>query len=297
MDDAPAADDKSVPLFYLQTTDKTSGRTVCINLKCTPEVQAPAVEIDEAKLVSEICDPSPQIEQYKIPLVLGKIYWSEAKSVGSSEQQPGSERHYVTTVQMNDKFAYRKVVPSEIIRHYVISVVLTALEDKFNHPNAKKLYGQFLGHRLDLDQAAYEVRGHGGKSESASVKQSKELVENKVMLLGSQEDSRGAPSKAIDTTSPDADSLPPYDLYYRPKSQVLTVQLSADRLPERIEFNDDRLCVYGTKFTDGKKEPASKLMDVHLPLYIDLSAPVRYKYDDKLCLFRAVFRVLEEPAR
>lgn len=280
---------KSVPLFCLKTTDRSSGRKFYIDFRCTPEVLAPTVEIEETKLVSEICDPSPDIERFKIPLVLGKIYWSEAKSV----DQQSTERHYVTTVQMNDKFAYRKVVPSEIIRHYVISVAMSAIEDKFNHPHAKRLYGQFLGYRLELDQAAYEVLNP--EDNETKVKQSDELVENKVMFLESLGD-ESTQNMATDKNS-DTGPQQSYDLYYRPKSQILTIQLSTNRLPERIEFNDDRVCMFGVDLAGGAKDSATKLLDIHLPLYIDLSVPVKYKYDDKLCLFRAVFKAREEPAR
>lgn len=281
------AESSSVPLFYLKTTDKISGREMYVNFKCTSQVQAPSVDIDETKLVDEICNPSPNIEQYKIPLLLGKIYWSK------DELEP-SKKCYVTTVQMNDKFAYRKVVPSEVVRHYVISVVMSAIEDKFNHPNSAKLYGQFLGHQLDLDQAVYEVLGHGEKKNS--VVQSNEVVENKVMFVDCQSD------KAIVTDESTNEQLEVYDLYYRPKSQILTIQVAADHLPDRIEFNDDRVCIVGHKekkprtvVHTGDDSSLMKLIDIHLPLYIDLSVPVKYKFDDKLCLFRVVFKVLEEP--
>lgn len=285
-------DPNLVPLFHLKTTDKASKRTVYINFKCTSQVEAPTSKISEARLVDEIRNLSPELEQYKIPLVLSKIYWLKDKP-------DSSERQYVTDVQINDQFARLQVVPSEIVRHYVISVALSAIEEKFNNPNAAKLYGQYLGHQLDLDQVAYEVLGHGEKQNFLERKG--ELVENKIMFVESKSGDILADDKVTDTDEA-RNELETYDLYYRPKSQILTIQVSADQLPDRIKLNDDHVCIIGHKnksqtavaeTSDSSNPPI--LLDVHLPLYIDLNAPVKYKFDDKLCLFRAVFKVLEEP--
>lgn len=261
---------RGVPVFCVRTVDKKSSRKLYINFKSTDAVETPPVDLNEDQLVQEICNPSPAIEKFKIPLKLSQIFWSK------QSESSNKERHYVIDVHINDKFAIRKVLVKDVIRHYVIVVTLQTIEDKYNKNNSAEACGQFLGHQLDLDQAAYEVLNLTQCQDRSS-----ELVNNRVLLLGeknSSSPSRGYKSAA--TSSSDA----PYDLYYRPGSRILTCSIQTDKLPGSISFNDDRIMVECSGQT---------LVDVHLPIRIDLKEPMRYKFDDKLCLLRIVFRIVE----
>lgn len=252
------------PVFCVRTTDKNSNKRLFINFKSTDGVEKPPVDLNEDQLVREICNPSPAIEKYKIPLKLSQIFWTKQ---GAS----GKERHYVIDVHINDKFAIRRVLVNDVIRHYVIIVTLQTIEDKYNKSNSAKTCGQFLGHQLDLDQATYEVLNL-----TQCQDRSNELVSNKVLLLDERT------SGEVDSATSAGTSDTTYDLFYRPGSGILTCSISTDRLPDSILFNDDRILVQ----TSGKA-----IMDVHLPIQIDLREPMKYKFDDHTCLLRIVFKV------
>lgn len=253
------------PLFCLKTFDKKVQRNLFINFKSSDDVQEPEIDVDEDQLVREICNPSPNIENYKIPLKLSQIYWTKNDNK--------SDLGYVIDAQLNDKFAIRKVIASEIIRHYVITVAILTIEEKYNNnaPQAKA-YGQFLGHKLELDQNGYEII-----KSKLFIERSNELVNNKVIFADDTPISETSTSGQLGEDTP-------YELHYRPNSKLLTCSLNTDRLPDSISFNDDRFYVE----LDGKC-----LIDVYLPFFIDLKQPVKYKFDDRSCLLRIVFNITE----
>lgn len=250
-----------IPIFCVQITDKKSQKKLFVNFKSNDSVQYPDVDLDEDQIVKEICNPTPRIELFKIPLKLSPIFWSKGTKI---------ERSYVIDVLINDKFAIRRVLPSEVIRHYVVNVTMETIEQKYNNSRGTKGLGQFIGHNLDLDQTNYEVL-----ISKQCIERSDELVNNKIILLDETMNESNPKENPIDT---------PYDLYYRPASGILTCSIVTDKLPDSISFNDDRIVV---------KSDEKFLVDAYLPFYIDLSMPVKYKYDDRLCLLRIVFKVFE----
>lgn len=254
-----------LPIFCLRTSDKNTKRNLFVNFKSSDEVPPPDVDITEDQIVQQIYNPSPEIENLKVPLILGQIFWPEEKDDG---QDNDCDSDYVIDVQINAKFAIRKVLASEIIRHYVATVSMVSIMDKFNSDQSNKLTNQFLGHKLELDQGGYEILK--GKTE---IKHSKETVNNKITLL---QDNL--------TKLSEFDEISSFDLHLRPTSMLMTCCLRTDKLPDSISFNDDRFCI---KIGD------KSCVDVHLPLYIDLTHPMKYKFDDHLCLFRVVFRMKE----
>ena len=284
------------PLFCVKTTDKITGQTLFINFKSSDAIEAPAINIEEEKLIREICEPSPEIERYKVPLQLSQIFWSGSDTLeeygkigpGSRQHEKGEERNYVIDVQLNDKFAFRKVIASEIIRHYVITVTMVSIEEKFNHDlktNSRSAH-QYLGHKLELDQAGYEIL-----KSPLQIKRSNEVVTNKIVLMDSgKEITYDSFMDKCDIKADKDDQRDDtgiiYDLHFRPAIMVLTCSISTDKLPNSISFNDDRVKV---ELND------TKVLDVHLPLDIDLSEPVKYKFDDRLCLFRMVLKLKEPP--
>lgn len=284
------------PLFSVRTTDKRTGQTLFINFKASDAIQAPEIDIEEEKLVREICDPSPNIEKYKVPLQLSQIFWTGCDTLeehgkiglGLQQDKKGSDRNYVIDVQLNDKFAFRKVIPSDIIRHYLITVTMVSIEEKFNQePKANSQSAhQYLGHKLELDQADYEIL-----KTPIEIKRSNEVVTNKIVLIDSgKERTFNSLMNKCDTgagkDNDPHDSEITYDLHFRPAIMVLTCSISTDKLPNSISFNDDRFKV---ELHD------ARTLDINLPLDIDLREPVKYKFDDRLCLFRVVFKLKEPP--
>lgn len=260
------------PIFCVSTRERNSRKKLYVNFKSTDAVEKPPIDLDEDELVREICNPSPAIERYKIPLKLSQIFWT--KRSGDNK-----ERDYVIDVHINDNFAIRRVLVKDVIRHYVIIVALQTIENKYNTNDTAKTCGQFIGHQLDIDQATYEVLNLTQCRDRSS-----DLVSNKVLLLD-EEAQKSTASKTNEAVSSEADSQS-YDLFYRPGSNILTCSIATDKLPEVISFNDDRITVESSGKT---------LMDVNLPLFIDLREPMKYKFDDRLCLLRIVFKVAEYP--
>lgn len=250
--------DNSIPLFCVQTSDKKVNKKLFVNFRASNKVEYPKEDIDEDQLVKEFLESSSKLERFKIPFYSSVIFWSKGKE---------SDRCYVVDVTINDRFARTKVLASDVLRHYVITVVMSALEKKYNTEEALKS-GQFLGHKLELDFLAYEVL-----TKKQSTDRTNEVVNNKIMLI---EESKNQPTIESDDQN--------FDLHYRPASKFLTLSLNTDRIPDCIKFNEDRLIV-----NLGEKT----LVDVYLPIHIDLDQPVKYKFDERLCLFRAVFKVAE----
>lgn len=254
------------PLFCSKTKEKRSGRSLFINFKSSRDVPAPDLDFDEDRIVRLVCiSPDPDLENFKIPLKLSQIFWTKERNK--------DDRNYVIDAQINDKFALRRVIVSEIFRHYVLTVVMASIEEKFNATDSTKLSGQFIGHDLDLDQLGYEIL-----KDKISIDMSDELVNNKIIVI---DESKGLSSNPI-LTKEDKESA--YDLHFRPASMLLTCSIRTDKLPDSISFNDDRICV---------RSGEDVLLDVYLPLYIELTHPVKYKFDDRLCLFRIVFKMVE----
>lgn len=264
-----------LPLFCAKTTDKRTGQTLYINFKSSDAIQEPELDISEEQLVQEICNPSPRIEQFKVPLKMSQIFW---RDINNSED---NRRDYVVDVELNDKFALRRVIASEIIRHYVVTVTMVSIEDKFNQASATKLAHQYIGHKLELDQANYEIL-----DSKQQIERSNEPVNNRILLVENPStskekvpsDSKASPGTADDLIEPD------FDVYLRPASKLLTCSIQTDTCPDSISFNDDRIIV-----ELGEKT----LMDVYLPVNIDLTVPAKYKFDDRRCLFRVVFKLAE----
>lgn len=268
------------PVFCVRTTDKRTERTLYINYRASDEVLAPEIEIEEEKLVKEICEPSPEIEKYKIPLQLSPIYWSQVEDEGKrTAARKQVDRNYVIDVEMNKRFAFRQVISSKIIRHYVVTVTMVSIEEKYNLERGSKTDKsayQYLGHKLELDQAGYEIL-----KSPIEIKRSNEVVSNKIVLVDSGKE---LTYDGQQSTSEDSKDQIPYDLHLRPAMGLLTCSITTDRLPNSMSFNNDRLNI----------ELADKrVCDISLPLDIDLKEPVKYKFDDRLSLLRIVLKMKE----
>lgn len=261
------------PLFCVKTTDTISNRKLIINFRANSDFQAPEVDITEDKIAREILNPSPEIEGCKIPFRSSPIFWS--KHVDGSGN---NDRYYVTYIEINDKFAFRKVLSSEIIRHFLITVAIDAIEDKYNSNEARKVTKQSIGHQLSLDQGRYEII-----TSKLQVEHSEELVNNKVVVIP---DPMPMDGSIVGTLNDCEAGNISYDLHFRPKLMLTTCSFNIDRVPDKISFNDDRLTISLGNET---------IIDIHLPLFIDLKEPVKYKFDDRLSLFRMVFKMIELP--
>lgn len=255
---------EGIPIFLIQTKEKITGTTLFINFKTSNSVPAPDDNFDDAVLAEEwLRNPNFNSQKYQIPLQTSPIFWSKERD---------KVRCYVIDVLINDKFTIRRVLTSKLVQHYVVLAAISVIEEKFNDPKQTKLFGQFLGHQMDLSFADYKMM------DSQCMERTDEIVKNKVVPLGD-------PSVDSDKSTTEGTKEAIYELHYRPSSKILTCSINTDRLPDSIGFNDDRVVV---------KSGENNLVDVHLPFYIDLNVPVKYKYNDKLCLFRVVFNVIEE---
>lgn len=253
---------KGNPVFCIKTIEKNSRRSMFINFKSTDAVVPPEIDLDEDELCEEIRNPSARIENFKIPMKMSPIYWNKSEKEG--------EKSYVVDVFINDKFCIRRVLLSDVIRHYLSLVTMIQLEEKYNREGSTNKVGQFIGHKLELNQVSYEVL-----DDKQSIEKSTDLVNNKITLVEQPK---------IDSVISVLPNDTIYDLYYRPTSKILTCSVNVDKLPDSIGFNDDRIII---------RLDAKILVDTYLPFYIDLSEPAKYKFDDKLCLFRVVFRINE----
>lgn len=252
-----------VPLFCVETRDRISGRKLFVNFLGVKDVPYPDNDINDDLLVRELMQPSQVLDAFGIPMNLSQLFW---KKITEGKSPPAD--YYVLDCNINKKFAIRRVVNSDVIRHYVISVTFSEIEKKFLDINHKKC-GQFVGHNLDLDICDYKVL-----EGVVNVDRSTEPVNNRVIPLNDQL------KKRIETSpSPEVSS----DLFYRPKSKILTCSITTEVIPSSLGFNDDRIII---------KAGDKILLDVFLPFFIDLSEPVKYRYDDRSCLFRVVFRII-----
>lgn len=256
-----------LPIFHVQTIDKITGRTFYINFRVSDAVQAPALDFDVRGLTEEWLrsgETSVYREEYKVPFLSSPVFWSKEKD---------NVRHYVIDVMINYKFAAKRVCTEQVIKHYVICVAITVIEEKLNNPIESTQFGQFLGHKVDLCALTYKLIRY-----PLNIERTDDIVKNKIVPIG-----RSHIDDEPSTSGDAKDAM--YELHYRPASKILTCSITTDRLPDSISFNDDRIVVLSGK---------NRLIDIYLPFFIDLKIPVKYKYDDKSCLFRVVFKVKEE---
>lgn len=259
---------QETPLFCVETIDNVSGLPLFINFYGTNEIQYPAVDLHEDMLMSGIMRLDNILESWTLPVNLGPLYWKISRELDTDHRSKG----YVIDTKLNHDFAIRRIIMSEVVRHYVITVALSAIEKKFNDKAEPKKYGQFIGHDLDLDVGGYKVVD----SKSMSFK-SNELVNNKVTPLGLAGNTL---KNECDTNETD------YSLFYRPRSKILTCVLSCDTLPTSIGYSDDRIVV---------NIEEKSLMDIYLPFFINLKEPMKYKFDDRSCTIKIVFKIIEKP--
>lgn len=256
-----------LPIFHVRTIDKITGRDFYINFRVSDTVPAPGIDFDVAGLTEEWFrsgSTSVYREEYKVPFLSSPVFWSKEKD---------NVRDYVIDVMIEHEFAAKRVLTEEVIKHYVICVAITVVEEKLNDPKESIQFGQFLGHKVDLCALTYKLIQNPLNIERTEV-----IVRNKIVPLGGH---RVEDEPSTSRVSKDA----MYELYYRPASKILTCSITTDRLPDSISFNDDRILVISGK---------NRLIDVYLPFFIDLKIPAKYKYDDKSCLLRVVFKVKEE---
>lgn len=251
---------EDIPLFCVITKEKKTNNDFYVNFLGNHKVQYPNNDLNEEQLVHELLRPTRALDDLTVPVNLGPIFWKKSA-------KDCIENSYVIDAKINQKFGLQKVIQNETIRHYVIAVILSAIEKKFNEHNG----GQFIGHDLDLDACDYKLTDG-----SKLCEKSNDLVNNKVTPLDNQD--------GISDRSRDDDSST-YDLFYRPSSKILTCSIPTEILPKSISYNEDRITIH---------KGDECIMDTFLPFFIDLEQPVKYKFDDKSCLFRAVFRVVEE---
>lgn len=176
----------------------------------------------------------------------------------------GEKSEYIIHVKINDKFVKDRVLNGNTVRHVLVGILVVELEKKFNSGIDGSGSEQVLGHKLDLDVQNYGIKDGIVPSQRMS------LIVNERNLAG---DSR------------DQDEEKLYDLYYRPGLQVLTCSVQTTEMPTSFGFNKDRLIV---------KVKENTLVDVHLPFFIDLKEPIKYKYDEKTNNFRVVIKINEE---
>lgn len=245
--------------FHIETTSKNVDIPVFVNVFASKEIPYPPTDFDEAELCAEVLRSGPEIPNFRMHYLDYAIHWSD----GSQTPNP---RSYVANFVINDKWA-EKILPSNLLLHSSVAVILLALERIYNNEEPGRKCQQRLGHRMDLDFLNYKI------DKMKCVRASKVLVDTKVIEECSSSTKKdGANEDRI------------YDLHYRPKSKVLTCSIQCDRMPDSIGFNEDRLMV-----RLGEKN----LVDVYLPFFIDIDEPAKYKYDERLNLFRAVFKIRE----
>lgn len=254
---------EGLPIFTVRAKDKVTEKSLYINFKTSDTVPAPE-DFDEKKLREEWArGVLTTTSKCQFPLQTSPIFWSK--------EGKDKERHYVIDVLINDKFAIRRMLTSRVIQHYVILATISTIEGSFNDPKQTTSFGQFLGHSLDF-AAEYQIL------DSKSTSRTDEIVRNKIIPMVRDKSDNGQKITTDDVSERQ------YELYYRPASKILTCSLNTDKLPDSIGFNDDRIIV---------KLGEKNIVDIYLPFFIDLNIPVKYKYDDKSCLFRAVFKIVE----
>lgn len=263
--------DQGTPIFCVETADIVSKLPIFINFYATNEIQYPAVDLHEEMLMSGIMRFDKTLESWTLPINLGPLYWKMNPETNPDYKDKG----YVIETKLNHDFAIRRVIMSEVVRHYIITVALSAIEKKFNDQSDPKKYGQFIGHELSLDVSGYKVLD----CQNLSAK-SDQLVNNKVISLIDSGQS------ALSTKFKEQCELneTDYSLLYRPRSKILTCVLPCDTLPSSIGYNDDRIVV---------KNGDETLMDINLPFFINLREPMKYKFDDRSCTIKIVFKISE----
>lgn len=261
-------------LFCAVANEQITKKKIYINFGASSSVDHPEVDINSTDLIREWLNPKFE-EDYQVPIVLSPFLQPKEESdkknsnrITIFQKQSASPDRYIIVALINDKFA-RRVLVDKIIQHYVILVTLTVIEKVYNKAGELQK-GEFIGHDFDFTQD-YEILKDRPYMESSG-----KLVNNKVTLV--------SPSTS-DIIKFDNSPKQSYDLYYRPKSRILTLCMALDKIPDKVSFTEDRIKV---------NLNACDNVDIWLPFYIDLDRPVRYKYDDKTSLFRFVAQILEE---
>lgn len=260
-------DSKIEPLFCIETALINPNKRLFINIKASSIIHQPNLEhlSNVEELVHEMASTNntPKTKKFNINFKSSPIFWS-------TEDRFSQDKHYVVDVLINDKFG-ENVKRERVIQHYLIHVIMSVLEDKYNVGDQMKNAQHNLGHHINWVVGEYKVL-----EDIKCFYRSEEIVNSTVKYL------HGTQGECIQ----DVNEVP-YILHYRPGSNYLTFSLTTDRLPSSFSFNDDRLIV----------ETCSHLgiIEIHLPFFINVNEPVKYKYDDNSCSFRIVFRTVESP--
>lgn len=259
------------PLLSVKSRERTTGRRLYVNIEISSGVDEPKnKEFNEVDLVNQYLGKGNYKDnEFDIMVSTGPLIWTKPID---------GERHYLVSAVINDKFAMRKVLANKVILDYTIGVIFSILDKKFSDPIYQARV-QFIGHKFDSDFQHYEVLD----TKKGPIPGTKEIVVNKIVpIIGGDDNTqtRKHPEEQTHLVTNDA-----YDIHYRPASNLLTVSVQTEALPESVSFNDDHIIIQLSK-DEG-------VVDVYIPLTIDLEQPVKYKYDGKQMLFRAVFKVLD----
>jgi len=249
------------PLFCVRAIDKISSRYLVLNFRTAKHLPPPKMEaFNDDLMTMAYFNPMPQLEaDLMMPQESTPIFWS-LKPLSDN-----GAKCYVISFRVNEEFAFKKVLTSEIVKHYLISVSMVETEKRVNEG---RLVGQNIGHRLDLDFTNYKIL------KDPQVLPSKELVNTTVSLVSGE-----SPTKTTIGRRGDQ-----YNFQFRPKAMFLTCSLSTESMPDYISFNEDRVLI---------KLGGKVLVDAFLPIHINLKETVWYKFDEKEKLLRIVFKVVE----
>lgn len=250
------------PFLCIRSRERISGSRLYVNINISSEVAPPKdKKFDEDKLVDRyinFCQGMPDDGAYSIPLISSPLAYTK---------EIDGKRHYGVNVAINDKFAISRVMGSKIVLDYTVGVIFSVLDSKFSDFDYQKRH-QYIGHKFDSDFQHYDVL------EEKSVELTRDLVINKVMPTSVPH---------ADTRVEDSQEEV-YDLHYRPAKKFLTLSVQAEKQPKSISFNDDHIIVELSE---------NDMIDIYIPLKIDLEVPIRYRYDTESMLLRVVFKVIE----
>lgn len=246
-------DSNSKPCFCVKAKDTTSGKKIFINFKLSSEVQYPDLDLTEDQFI-EIYQ-TPAIERYRIPIIIGQLFWTTDKKKESS---------YVVDIQINENYLRTRILTSEIMKSFLLTIAIETLENKYNDPQSVKNTKQFLGHSLKILVEDCVVLQNKKNQEKGK------LVNNKITILDELNSLSDASKK--DLVESIENEPAEYDVYFRPSSSRLECCLyNLMELPKNINFNEDRITV-----TCQKENKV--LMDIYVPFELDILQEPRYKY-------------------